>query len=63
LTFKIRGKTYSESIRNQESLRKAQREIAEFRKFQQLVREFIEVNAKICRLPGGRLVSEPRKRT
>jgi hypothetical protein len=31
-------------------MRKAEREVAEFRKFQQLTREFVEVNAEVCRL-------------
>jgi hypothetical protein len=35
--------------------RKAEREVAEFRTFQQLSREFVETNAKICYL---RLVEE-----
>jgi hypothetical protein len=29
---------------------KAEREVAEFRKYQQLSREFVEANAEICRL-------------
>ncbi|MGB9204447.1 MAG: hypothetical protein WCB94_10825 [Terriglobales bacterium] len=31
-------------------MRKAEREVAEFRKFQQLTREFVEANAEVCRL-------------
>ena len=54
LTYKVNGKTYSESLTNQAAVRKAQREIAEFRKFQQWNRDFIEVHAKICRLRSGR---------
>jgi len=50
LTYKVNGKTYSESLASMPARRKAEREIAEFRKFQQLCREFIDVNAKICRL-------------
>ncbi len=50
LTYKRNGKTYSESFPNQEVIRKAEKEIAEFRKFQRLVRAFIEVNDRICRL-------------
>jgi hypothetical protein len=53
LTFKIKGKTHSESLANPAAQRKAQKEIAEFRKFQALIREYVEVNARICRaLPG-----------
>jgi hypothetical protein len=50
LTYKIKGKTYSESLAAIPDRRKAQREIAEFRNFQRLCREFIDVNAKICLL-------------
>lgn len=50
LTYKVDGKTYSESLATMPAKRKAQREIAEFRNFQHLCREFIDVNAKICRL-------------
>jgi hypothetical protein len=32
------------------AVRKAEREIAEFRKFQELSRSFLDVNEKICRL-------------
>jgi hypothetical protein len=49
LTYKVQGKTVSESIPTPAAQKKAQREIAEFRRFEQLIREFIEVNAKICR--------------
>jgi hypothetical protein len=31
-------------------MRKTEREVAEFRKYQQLSREFVEANAEICRL-------------
>jgi hypothetical protein len=48
LTYKIHGKTVTESLPTPAAEKKAQREIAEFRHFEQLVREFIEVNAKIC---------------
>lgn len=50
LTYKQQGKTITESLPSPASQKKAEREIAEFRRFEQLVREFIEVNAKICRI-------------
>ena len=50
LTFKRQGKTVTESLSSPAHLRKAQHEIAEFRKFQQLSQSFIEVNEQICRL-------------
>lgn len=50
LTYKRRGKTISEALPTPAAVRKAEREIAEFRKFQELNRSFLEVNEKICRL-------------
>ena len=50
LTYKTQGKTISEALPTPVSVRKAEREIAEFRKFQELSRSFLEVNEKICRL-------------
>ena len=49
LTYKVQGKTVTESLPTPATQKKAQREIAEFRHFEQLIREFLEVNAKICR--------------
>jgi hypothetical protein len=49
LTYKVQGKTVTESLPNPAAQKKAEREIAEFRRFEQLVREFLEINAKICR--------------
>jgi hypothetical protein len=50
LTYKVQGKTISEALPTPVSVRKAEREIAEFRKFQDLSRSFLDVNEKICRL-------------
>lgn len=50
LTFKVDGKTVSESLPHPAAVRKAERETAEFRKFQQLSQEFVGGNARICRL-------------
>ena len=49
LTYKVEGKTASEALSNLAALRKAEREVAEFRKFQQLSQAFVEMNARICR--------------
>lgn len=49
LTYKVQGKTISEALPTPASVRKAEREIAEFRKFQELSRSFLDVNEKICR--------------
>ena len=48
LTYKVQGKTITESLPTPAFLKKAEREIAAFRRFEMLVREFVEVNAKIC---------------
>jgi uncharacterized protein DUF6788 len=48
LTYKVAGKTVSESLPTPAAQKKAEREIAEFRHFEQLIREFLEVNAKLC---------------
>jgi hypothetical protein len=50
LTYKVQGKTISEALPTPASVRKAEREIAEFRKFQELSRSFLDVNENICRL-------------
>jgi hypothetical protein len=50
LTYKADGKTISEALPSSAAVRKAEREIGEFRRYQQLSRDFIEVNEKICRL-------------
>jgi hypothetical protein len=56
LTYKVDGKTLTESLPTPAAARKAEREVAEFRNFQQLSREFLETNAKICHL---RPIDEP----
>lgn len=50
LTYKVDGKTFTESLPTPAAARKAEREVEEFRTFQQLSREFVETNAKICHL-------------
>ena len=50
LTYKVQGKSISEALPSPDSVRKVEREIAEFRKFQELSRSFLDVNEKICRL-------------
>ena len=53
LTYKDQGKTVTESLPTPAAQKKAERESAEFRHFEQLIRAFIEVNAKICRARSG----------
>lgn len=55
ITYKRRGKTVTEALPTRAAVRKAEREIAEFRRFQQLSAELVEVSEQICRL---RLVDE-----
>lgn len=50
LTYKWHGKTVTEALPTPVAVRKAEREIAEFREYQRLGRELVEVNEKICRL-------------
>ena len=50
LTYKVAGKTLTQSLPNPAAVRKAEREIAEFRNLQVLHKEFVEVNAEICQL-------------
>jgi hypothetical protein len=56
VTYKVRDKTVTESLPTVAAQKKVEREIAEFRNFEQLIREFVEVNTKICR---ARPVEEP----
>src|SRR5664279_2985320 len=63
LTFKINSRTVTESLPDQPATRKAEREIAEFRKLQGLHKELIEVNAQICQLrPSGPDVLSPEEK-
>ena len=50
LTYKVEGKTVTESLPDQTAMRKAEREIAEFRNLQNLHKEFVQVNAQICQI-------------
>ena len=50
LTYKVKGKTVSESLPSPAAIAKAEREVAEFRNYQQLSQQFVEVNTRICEL-------------
>lgn len=50
LTFKSGGKSITESLPDLAAQRKAEREIAEFQRYRELSRAFVEVNEKICHL-------------
>jgi hypothetical protein len=66
LTDKVQGKTVSETFPSPAARQQAERQIAEFRTFQQLSRAFLEVNEKICRqrpLPQeGKAAEQEKKR-
>ena len=49
ITYKADGKTRTESLYEQAAIEKAGREIDEFRRFQQLSREFVDLSSRICR--------------
>jgi hypothetical protein len=50
ITQKVDGKTVTQNLPSSAAVRKAEGEIAEFRKFQTLTGELVDVNRKICRL-------------
>jgi hypothetical protein len=50
LTSKLAGKTATETLSSNAARRKAEREIDEYRRFQQWSRSFVEVSVAICRL-------------
>jgi hypothetical protein len=50
LSRKVNGKTVNESFATPAALRKAQREVAEFQRWQQLGQELVAINQKICAL-------------
>jgi uncharacterized protein DUF6788 len=50
LTQKVGGKTVTQNLPSPLAVRKAESEIAEFRRFQTLTGELVDVNRKICRL-------------
>lgn len=64
LTYKAQGKTVTESLPDWASMRKTEREIGEFRKYQALHKEFLQVNAQICQLrpPEPDTLSEQEKK-
>jgi hypothetical protein len=49
LTQKIDGKTVSQNLPSLAAIRKAENEVAEFRRFKALTDDLVEINRKICR--------------
>jgi len=63
LTQKIGGKTVTQHLPSPAALRKAEREIAEFRRFQSLTSQLVDVNRKVCRLrPVAQTEQTPQER-
>ena len=50
LSRKVNGKTVNESFATPAALRKAQREVVEFQRWQQLGEQLLAINQKICAL-------------
>lgn len=50
LTYKWHGKTVTQALPTAAAVNKAEQEIGEFRKYQQLSHELVEVSEQICRL-------------
>ena len=50
LTRRVAGKTITETFPNPGALRKAQQEVSEFHRFQQLSEDLVGINEKICAL-------------
>jgi Family of unknown function (DUF6788) len=53
LTYKVEGKTISEALPTPATIHKAEREVEEFREFQQLTHELLRTNVEICRLENA----------
>jgi hypothetical protein len=50
MSRKVNGKTVNESFATPAALRKAQQEVAEFQRWQQLGQQLLAINQKICAL-------------
>jgi hypothetical protein len=50
LTRRVEGKTVTETFPTPAALRKAQQEVAEFRRYQKLGEDLVRLNEKICKL-------------
>lgn len=68
LTRKVRGKTVTETFSSPVALKKAQREVAEFHKFQDLCEQVVVVSEQLCAARPvedtvSRQEKKPRKRS
>jgi hypothetical protein len=62
ITYKRHGKTMTEALPSSVAVRKAEREIAEFRRFRQLSEDLVEVSEQICRLRPAEDTLTPQKK-
>ena len=65
MTYKLDGKTITESFATPTAQRKAEREIETFRRYRRLERSFVALNEKICRtrpVEEDTLTAEEKKR-
>lgn len=62
LTYKWRGKTVTEALSSPAAVQKAKNEIAEFRKYQEIGRELVEVSEQICRARPAEDVRTPEEK-
>ena len=62
ITHKRHGKTVTEALPTSAAVRKAEQEIAEFRRFQQLSVELVEVSEHVCRLRPVEEVLTPQEK-
>jgi hypothetical protein len=62
LTYKVQGKTFTESLPTPGAVRKAEAEITKFRKFQELSHAFVHVNEQICRLRPVEEILTPQEK-
>ena len=63
LTQKISGKTVTQNLPSPPAVRKAESEIAEFRRFQSLTSELVDIKRKVCRLrPVEQTEQTPQKK-
>jgi hypothetical protein len=50
LTYKVNGKSVTESFASPAAQRKVEAEVAAFRQYQELSRSFVAMNEQICRV-------------
>ena len=65
LTQKVDGKTVTRTLSSPSAVRKAESEIAEYRRFQTMSGELVDINRKICNLrpiEGAEQANQEKKR-